>query len=71
MSLEPVTIGTPTAPDAKPSPTAEEADAGSLFATIYAALGLDPNKNYYVGARPIPLVNPERPSGVRCSGTGS
>ncbi|MFM8275358.1 MAG: DUF1501 domain-containing protein [Gemmata sp.] len=38
--------------------TAEEADAGSLFATIYAALGLDPNKNYYVGARPIPLVNP-------------
>jgi len=37
---------------------AEEADAGSLFATIYSALGLDPNKNYYVGSRPIPLVNP-------------
>ena len=32
--------------------------AGSLFATIYSALGLDPNKNYYVGSRPIPLVNP-------------
>jgi uncharacterized protein (DUF1501 family) len=37
---------------------AEEVDAGSLFATIYSALGLDPNKNYYVGSRPIPLVNP-------------
>ncbi len=36
----------------------EEVDAGSLFATIYSALGLDPNKNYHVGARPIPLVNP-------------
>jgi uncharacterized protein (DUF1501 family) len=38
--------------------TAEEVDAGSLFATVYSALGLDPNKNYYVGSRPIPLVNP-------------
>ena len=38
--------------------TAEEADAGSLFATIYAALGLDPEKNYQVGSRPVPLVNP-------------
>jgi uncharacterized protein (DUF1501 family) len=38
--------------------TAEEVDAGSLFATIYSALGLDPHKNYYVGSRPIPLVNP-------------
>jgi uncharacterized protein (DUF1501 family) len=37
---------------------AEEMDAGSLFATIYTALGLDPNKNYHVGSRPIPLVNP-------------
>jgi len=36
----------------------EEVDAGSLFATIYSALGLDPHKNYYVGSRPIPLVNP-------------
>jgi uncharacterized protein (DUF1501 family) len=36
----------------------EEVDAGSLFATVYAALGLDPTKNYYVGSRPIPLVNP-------------
>ncbi|VTR91951.1 hypothetical protein : Uncultured bacterium genome assembly Metasoil_fosmids_resub OS=uncultured bacterium PE=4 SV=1: DUF1501 [Gemmata massiliana] len=36
----------------------EEADAGSLFATIYSALGLDPDKNYHVGSRPIPLVNP-------------
>src|SRR5438046_5960497 len=33
---------------------AEEVDAGSLFATIYSAVGLDPHKNYYVGSRPIP-----------------
>ena len=38
--------------------TAEEVDAGSLFATIYSNLGINPHKNYYVGARPIPLVNP-------------
>jgi uncharacterized protein (DUF1501 family) len=38
--------------------TAEEVDAGSLFATIYSALGINPHKNYYVGSRPIPLVNP-------------
>ena len=36
----------------------EEVDAGSLFATIYRALGINPHKNYYVGSRPIPLVNP-------------
>jgi uncharacterized protein (DUF1501 family) len=35
-----------------------ECDAGSLFATIYSALGINPHKNYYVGARPVPLVNP-------------
>jgi hypothetical protein len=35
-----------------------EVDAASLFATIYTALGINPHKNYYVGARPIPLVNP-------------
>ncbi|MDY3555147.1 DUF1501 domain-containing protein [Gemmata sp. JC717] len=38
--------------------TAEEVDAGRLFATIYSALGVDPEKNYYVGSRPVPLVNP-------------
>ena len=27
---------------------AEEVDAGGLFATIYSALGLNPEKNYYV-----------------------
>jgi len=37
---------------------AEEVDAGSLFATIYSALGINPQKNYYVGSRPVPLVNP-------------
>lgn len=38
--------------------TDEKVDAGSLFATIYSALGINPEKNYYVGSRPIPLVNP-------------
>jgi hypothetical protein len=33
-------------------------DAGSLFATIYKSLGINPHKNYYVGSRPVPLVNP-------------
>jgi uncharacterized protein (DUF1501 family) len=37
---------------------AEEVDAGSLFATIYSNLGINPHKNYYVGSRPVPLVNP-------------
>jgi uncharacterized protein (DUF1501 family) len=37
---------------------AEEVNPGTLFATIYAALGLNPHKNYYVGSRPIPLVDP-------------
>ena len=36
----------------------EEVDAGSLFATIYKALGINPQKNYYVGSRPIPLTDP-------------
>ena len=31
--------------------------AGDLFATIYKALGVDPHKNYYVGARPLPLTD--------------
>ena len=35
-----------------------EIGAGELFATIYEALGLKHNKDYYVGSRPIPLVNP-------------
>src|SRR5438477_9397480 len=53
---------------------AEEVDAGSLFATIYSALGINPQKNYYVGSRPVPLVNPGveaikpvlKPRGRRC-----
>jgi uncharacterized protein (DUF1501 family) len=40
------------------SVVSEEADAGSLFATIYSGLGINPHKNYYVGSRPLPLVNP-------------
>jgi hypothetical protein len=35
-----------------------ECDAAKLFATIYSALGINPHKNYYLGARPIPLVEP-------------
>jgi hypothetical protein len=35
-----------------------EVGAGEVFATIYSALGLSPNKNHYVGSRPVPLVNP-------------
>ncbi|MBN9519567.1 DUF1501 domain-containing protein [bacterium] len=38
--------------------THEEVNAANLFATIYAALGISPHKNYYVGSRPIPLVDP-------------
>jgi uncharacterized protein (DUF1501 family) len=33
-------------------------DAARLFATIYRALGINHQKNYYVGARPIPLTEP-------------
>jgi uncharacterized protein (DUF1501 family) len=32
--------------------------AGDLFATIYKALGINPQKNYYVGQRPVPLTDP-------------
>ena len=35
-----------------------EVDAAKLFATIYRGLGINPHKNYYVGSRPIPLVEP-------------
>ena len=33
-----------------------EVNAAQLFATIYKALGINPHKKYYVGTRPIPLV---------------
>lgn len=35
-----------------------EVGAAELFATIYRALGISHKKNYYVGARPIPLTEP-------------
>lgn len=35
-----------------------ETGAGELFATILSALGIDFTKEYHVGARPVPLVNP-------------
>ena len=33
-----------------------EAKAGDLFATIFSAVGIDPTKEYQVGARPISAV---------------
>lgn len=33
-------------------------DAGQLFATIFQALGIDHQKAYQFGARPVPLTNP-------------
>jgi hypothetical protein len=35
-----------------------EIGAAELFATIYKALGINPQKNYYVGSRPVPLTEP-------------
>lgn len=35
-----------------------EIGAGELFATIFEALGIPHHKDYFVGSRPIPLVNP-------------
>ena len=34
-----------------------EIGAAQLFATIYKALGINPHKKYFVGTRPIPLVD--------------
>jgi hypothetical protein len=45
--------------DAKGERVADgEVGAAEVFATIYRALGINHQKNYYVGARPIPLTNP-------------
>ena len=35
-----------------------EIDAGDLFATIFNAVGIEHDHEYYIGSRPIPLVNP-------------
>ncbi len=35
-----------------------EVGAAELFATIYQALGIDPQKEYLVGTRPVPLTEP-------------
>ena len=35
-----------------------EVGAAELFATIYRALGIDHQKNYYVSSRPVPLTEP-------------
>ncbi len=36
----------------------DEIGAGQLFATILSAVGIDPDKEYEVATRPVPLVNP-------------
>ncbi|MCU0705973.1 MAG: DUF1501 domain-containing protein [Fimbriiglobus sp.] len=36
----------------------QEVNAGTLFATIYESLGIKHDKNYYLGSRPVPLVDP-------------
>ncbi|MEA2630546.1 MAG: hypothetical protein QOE66_765, partial [Chloroflexota bacterium] len=36
-----------------------EVGAPELFATIYRALGIDHQKNYYVSSRPVPLTEPD------------
>ncbi len=38
--------------------TEGEVGAAQLFATIYRALGINHQKNYYVGSRPVPLTEP-------------
>lgn len=35
-----------------------EVGAAEVYATIYSALGINPHRNYYVGSRPVPLVDP-------------
>jgi Protein of unknown function (DUF1501) len=35
-----------------------EIGPAQLFATIYQALGIDHQKEYMVGARPVPLTEP-------------
>lgn len=35
-----------------------EVGAPQVYATIYSALGIKPDKNYYVGSRPVPLTEP-------------
>ena len=35
-----------------------EIGAGEVFATIYQALGIDHQKDYHLGSRPIPLTDP-------------
>jgi uncharacterized protein (DUF1501 family) len=35
-----------------------EVGAAQVFATIYRALGINHQKNYYVGSRPVPLTDP-------------
>jgi uncharacterized protein (DUF1501 family) len=35
-----------------------EVNAAQLFATIFQAIGIDHQKNYYVGSRPVPITDP-------------
>ena len=35
-----------------------EMGAAEVFATIFSALGIDHQKEYHVGSRPVPLTDP-------------
>ena len=35
-----------------------EIGAGEFFATVYQALGIDHQKEYHLGDRPLPLTDP-------------
>ena len=39
--------------------TDREVNGGHLFHTYFKALGLNPNKNYYVNQQPIPMADPK------------
>ena len=45
-------------PTRRARPSRRRGRAAELFATIYRALGIDHQKNYKVGSRPVPLTEP-------------
>ncbi len=55
--IRPGTVYGKTDPDGK-TVIEGEASAGDLFATIFQAVGIDPETEYLYGSRPIPLADP-------------
>src|SRR5262249_27407290 len=45
-------------------PVADPVSVPDFFATIHAALGIDPGKNLYDGDRPVPITDQGRPIGA-------